>query len=108
MAEPVGGFEASAEFFETLADKARDSLTKERMQEQARFYRDLAAITSNFPDGYKIQFEPHANRWRHRAEQCRTLAEWFKEPVCQTQLFALAETYDRLADEEEKNPARIG
>ena len=32
------------------------------------------------------------------------MAEWFKDPICRTQLFALAETYERLADEEEENP----
>jgi hypothetical protein len=99
MAEPVGGFKAFAELFETLADNAIDPLTKERTAEQARFYRDLAAITFNFPNGYKTQFEPRANPWRNRAEECRAMAEWFKEPVCRTQLFVLAETYDRFAKE---------
>jgi hypothetical protein len=108
MGITVGGFKQSAEFFQARAEKASHPLTKERLAEQARFYRDLAAITPNFPKGYKLQLRTFANRWRNRAEECRAMAEWFKDPICRTQLLALAETYERLADEDEKNRARIG
>ena len=108
MGITVGNFKQSAEFFEAQAEKATHSLTKERLAERARFYRDLAAITPNFPKGYKLQLGTFANRWRNRAEECRAMAEWFKDdPICRTQLFALAETYERLADEQEKNPTPI-
>ena len=105
MGITAGSFKQSAEFFEAQAEKASHPRTKERLAEQARFYRDLAAITPNRPKGYKLQLGAFANRWLNRAEECRAMAEWFKEPVCRTQLFVLAETYDRFADEEEKNTA---
>ena len=107
MGITVGGFKQSAEFFEARAEKASHPLTKERLAEQARFYHDLAAITPNRPKGYKLQLGTFANRWLNRAEECRAMAEGFKDdPICRTQLFALAETYERLADKEEKNPPR--
>ena len=42
MGITVGSFKQSAEFFEARAEKASHSLIKERLAEQARFYRDLA------------------------------------------------------------------
>ena len=79
MGVTAGSFKQSAEFFEAQAEKASHPRTKERLAEQARFYRDLAAITPNRPKGYKLQLGAFANRWLNRAEECRAMAEWFKE-----------------------------
>jgi hypothetical protein len=38
-----------------------------------------------------------AERWKARAEECRTLADCFTDPTCRGQLRRLAQSYDRMA-----------
>jgi hypothetical protein len=38
-----------------------------------------------------------AERWKARAEECRTLADCFTDPTCRRQLMELAQDYDRMA-----------
>jgi hypothetical protein len=38
-----------------------------------------------------------AQRWRARAEECRTLADYFTNPTCREQLTRLAESHERMA-----------
>jgi hypothetical protein len=96
MSGQVGGFKETAEFFEARARKTPDDERKSRAAETATFYRSLAAVTPTFPAGYK---EParNGNRWRNRAEECRTIAEGFHDPGCRRQMTDLAGTYDRMA-----------
>jgi hypothetical protein len=95
----IGGFKESAEFFAVRAAKARDPETKQRHAENAEFYTKLAAIAPTCPKGYIIPSALNGNRWRNRAELCRTMAESFRDPTCRHQLFALAQTYDGLAQQ---------
>src|SRR5215831_11720993 len=38
-----------------------------------------------------------AERWKARAEECRTLADCFTDPICRGQLTRLAQDYDQMA-----------
>jgi hypothetical protein len=38
-----------------------------------------------------------AERWKARAEECRTLADCFTDPTCAAQLRRLAQSYDQMA-----------
>jgi hypothetical protein len=38
-----------------------------------------------------------AARWHARAEECRTLADCFTDPICRGQLTRLAQSYDQMA-----------
>jgi hypothetical protein len=38
-----------------------------------------------------------AERWKARAEECRTLADCFTDPICRGQLTRLAQGYDQMA-----------
>ena len=38
-----------------------------------------------------------AERWKARAEECRTLADCFTDPMCRGQLMRLAQSYDQMA-----------
>ena len=53
------------------------------------------------PTGYKSNSATlpvtSAERWKARAEECRTLADCFTDPICHGQLTRLAQTYDELA-----------
>jgi hypothetical protein len=94
------GFADTAAFFEARARKARDPDDQRRLQDVAGFYRSLAGIASGFPPGFKGDgaARSHANRWKARAEECRTMADHFQDPQCCEQLARLAETYERLAE----------
>jgi hypothetical protein len=37
-----------------------------------------------------------AERWKARAEECRTLADCFTDPTCAAQLRRLAQSYDQM------------
>jgi len=93
------GFAATASYFELRARRSRDPDAQKRLQEVAGFYRKLADIAPDFPPGcivdYKRLFE--VNRWKARAEECRTMADSFTSPTCRQQMAQLADTYDRLA-----------
>ena len=43
-------------------------------------------------------------RWRSRAEECRTLADEMKDPYCSKTLRETATCYDRMADHVEQQP----
>src|SRR5262245_8397007 len=90
------GFASTAAYFERLAQKEiRDYDRRQRLLEVARFYRSLAGIIPNMPSGYKHNNDigppvTRAERWRARAEECRTLADCFTYPTCREQLRGLA------------------
>src|SRR5215475_4315270 len=72
------GFASTAVYFERLAQKeVRDYDRRQRLLEVARFYRSLAGIIPGMPTGYKTNDVglrvTRAERWRARAEECRTL-----------------------------------
>jgi len=98
---PRPRFESTAVYFEWLAQKeTRDYDRRQRLLEVARFYRSLAGIIPAMPTQYKIKVEPsvtRAERWRARAEECRTLADCFTDPTCREQLRRLAQSYDCMA-----------
>src|SRR5262249_56735577 len=60
----------------------------------------VANIIPAMPTQYKIKVVPsltRAERWRARAEECRTLADCFTDPNCREQLRQLAQSYDCMA-----------
>jgi hypothetical protein len=76
------------------AKETRDYDRRQRLSEVARFYRSL-------PMHCKIKVGPsvtRVERWRARAEECRTLADCFTDPTCREQLTQLAQDYDRMAE----------
>jgi hypothetical protein len=95
------GFASTAAYFENLADKTRDDDRRQRLLEVAGFYRSLAAIIPAMPKSYKanggIPPLTRAERWRARAEECRTLADCFSDPTCRAQLTRLAAGYEVMA-----------
>jgi hypothetical protein len=98
---PRPGFRSTAVYFEWLAQKeTRDYDRRQRLLEVARFYRSLAGIIPAMPTQYKIKVGPSltlAERFRARAEECRTLADCFTDPTCRERLTRLAQSYDRMA-----------
>jgi len=44
-----------------------------------------------------------SQEYRHRAEECRTKAEQTMDPAARQSLLQTAETWDRMADWEDKN-----
>jgi len=98
---PRPGFKSTALYFEWLAQKEnRDYDRRQRLLEVARFYRSLAGIIPAMP-GCKMNNVglslTRAERWRARAEECRTLADCFTDPFCRGQLTRLAQSYDEMA-----------
>jgi len=99
---PRPGFKSTAVHFEWLAQKeTRDDDRRRRLLEVAGFYRSLAGIIPAMPTRYKINGAAfpvtRAERWKARAEECRTLADCFTDPICREQLTRLARDYDRMA-----------
>jgi hypothetical protein len=96
------GFASSAVYFERLAHKEiRDEERRQRLLEVAGFYRALAGIIPGMPEKYKnngVRLPlTRAERWHARAEECRTLADCFIDPMCRGQLTRLAQSYDQMA-----------
>jgi len=97
------GFASTAVYFESLAQKeTRDPDRRQRLLEVARFYRSLAGIIPGMPQGYKnnkgaVLAVTRAQRWHWRAEECRTLADCFTDPISRRQLRELAQDYERMA-----------
>jgi len=92
----AGGFKDTAEYFRTRGQKSRDYDQRQRFLDQARFYRQLADIVPTFPVGYK---EPRftGDHFRNRAEECRAIADSFRDPECKRRLLDLANQYDLRA-----------
>ena len=95
------GFASTAAYFERLADKARDDDQRQRWLEAAGFYRSLAGILPARPTSYKHNGGGpplnRAERWRARAEECRSLADCFTDATCRRQLIELAADYENMA-----------
>src|SRR5262249_4589559 len=93
------GFAATALYFENRAKKERDHDARARVQEVAGFYRMLAGITPDFPPGFNANGKgaSHTDRFRARAEECRTMADHFENPICRDQMNRLADSYDQMA-----------
>jgi hypothetical protein len=99
---PRPGFKSTAVYFESLAQKeTRDYDRRQRLLEVAGFYRSLAGIIPAMPTRCKINNVAlpvtRAERWKGRAEECRTLADCFTDPICRGQLTRLAQSYDQMA-----------
>jgi len=99
---PRPGFKRTAVYFEWLAQKeTRDPDRRQRLLEVAGFYRSLAGIIPAMPTRCKINGAAlpvtRAERWKARAEECRTLADCFTDPICRGQLTRLAQGYDQMA-----------
>lgn len=91
------GFADAAKFFEWRARKSRDPNDQARLADEARFYRSLERIAPDFPYGYEVKkLRPRANRWEHRAEECRTMAECFTDPECRARMLRLADSYSKI------------
>src|SRR5262249_8595340 len=96
------GFAGTAGYFESLARReTRDQERRQRLTEVAGFYRSLARIIPGLPTAYESNSATlpvtRAERWKARAEECRTLADCFTDPICRGQLTRLAQDYDRMA-----------
>jgi hypothetical protein len=99
---PRPGFKRTAVYFEWLAQReTRDYDRRQRLLEVAGFYRSLAGIIPAMPTRYKGNGAAlpltREERWRARAEECRTLADCFTDPICRGQLTRLAQSYDQMA-----------
>lgn len=93
----AGGFKDTARYLRGLSRKERsDEERKHRLLDEADFRDKLAKIIPGFPAGYKL---PHAtcDRLRFRAEECRTMADAFRDPECKRRLINLADQYERMA-----------
>lgn len=93
-------FRNGSSYFALRAKKARKPGIKERFLEDAAFYDTLASITPTFPHGYQRPASS-GNRWRDRAEECRTMAACFENETCRRRLIGIAEEYERLAHQRE-------
>jgi hypothetical protein len=96
------GFASTAAYFESMARKERrDEERRKRLMETAGFYRHLAGIIPAMPTGYAGNRTTlpltRAERWKARAEECRTLADCFTDPTCRGQLARLAQSYEEMA-----------
>jgi hypothetical protein len=74
------GFTAAAALFEGYAKRERnDPDRKARLLETARLYRKLAAITPDFPPGYRHEHNKDlssaSDRGQDRADECRAIAD---------------------------------
>jgi hypothetical protein len=89
------GFDADANLFEMLARQAPE-------KDQA----DLLEVASAFRALAKTHLitGSRSNRWRMRAQGCRTLADHFKNDICNSHLSRLADAYDMLAEANEIQP----
>jgi hypothetical protein len=98
---PKPGFADTASYFERRAGRERNQVERARLSETAEFYRSLERVVPAAPAGFRLNGNGPSNRrvhrWEARAEECRVLAEQFRDPGCRDQLRRLAEDYDKLA-----------
>jgi hypothetical protein len=85
------GFENDAAYFEIIAQQQLDSAVRKELLEVAAAYHRLASTKGGSLVGTREE------RWRKRAEECRTLAEQFQNEKCRAHLLRLATSYDLLA-----------
>jgi hypothetical protein len=87
--------------FATIFRETRDDDRRQRLLEVAGFYRSLAGIIPAMPTRCKINGAAfpvtRAERWKARAEECRTLADCFTDQALRGQLTQLARDYDQMA-----------
>jgi hypothetical protein len=84
------GFDSDAAFFDIVANQSKNPIDRRALKEVAKTYRSLSESVSPGPI---LSRQAH---WAHRAEECRTLADQFRNPACRAQLRRLAETYDTM------------
>ena len=90
-------FAAKALHFEQCAKRAREEDSRQRFQEVAGFYRKLAGIAADFPPRFPGGKIWHGTRLEKRAEECRTMAEYFTDPTTKAMMDRLADTYSKMA-----------
>jgi hypothetical protein len=93
------GFASTASYFESRANSERDPDRQRLFEEIAGFYRKLAGIAPDFPQGYRpnAKDRSRANRWQERAEECRAMADRYGDPKCREQMEQLAKDYAQMA-----------
>ena len=91
-------FADKALHFKKCASKARDEGARQQFGDAAEFYRELAAIAPDFPPRFPGGKIWHGSRWEKRAEECRTMAEYFKDPTTKAMMNRLADTYEKMAN----------
>ena len=84
------GFESDATYFEIVASQSKDSTDRRHLREVAKTYRSLSK------NGKAPLLLSRREHWAHRAEECRTLADQFRNETCRTQLQRLADTYELM------------
>ena len=92
------GFAAKAQYFDQCAKKAREEDARQRFEEVAGFYRKLAAIAADFPPKFPGGKIWRGTRWEKRAEECRTMADYFVDPTTKAMMIRLADTYDQMVE----------
>ena len=90
-------FEGEAAFFDHIADRALNPADQTELHRVADQYRSLDTLAHQLPP-HKLS---RSDALRFRAEECRTLAENFRNPECRKYLAGLAKTYDHLAESSE-------
>src|SRR5262249_16601453 len=91
-----GGFASTAEYFLGRAKAARDEEARHTFSDVAAFYTTLAGIAPGFPPGFHGgRFVSNGTRYQKRAEECRAMAEHFKDANTRRMMTDLAATYDQ-------------
>src|SRR5262245_41446922 len=91
-------FAAAADFFDRRAKRAFDGEAV-RLAEVAAFYRTLATICVQRPDGAvlpKAQLVDRESRYRARAEECYALAEALNDDIARAMMLQVAQSYEQL------------
>ena len=90
-------FAAKALHFQRCAKRARDDESRWHFQETARLYEQLAKIVPDFPPRFPGGRVWQGTIYEKRAEECRTMAEYFKDPNTIAMMNRLADTYRAMA-----------
>jgi hypothetical protein len=90
-------FADKARYFDQCATKARDEDSRDRFAEAADFYWKLRQVAPDFPPKFPGGTVWRGTRWEKRAEECRTMADYFTDPECKAMMTRLADDYDRIA-----------
>ena len=98
-------FTVKALHFEQYANKARDEDSRRRFAEAAHFYRQLAAIAPDFPPKFRGGTIWRGTLYEKRAEECRTMSDYFTDPNTKAMLSRLADTYESMARQQVKSAA---
>ena len=91
MTTSAYGYDSDANYFEFLAGQQSDPFVQKQLLSIAKTDQHLSKSKNGLINGTREE------RWRKRAEECRTLSERQKDEFCRSKLLRLAEAYDLLS-----------